>query len=122
MADSFGVKAIGGIPDSQGDPLYTETTLNLNGKTEMTYVAMDGALVMQVVSQGISTKLVVSIAGTEFETPMGADSGGGGIGSGAPGSITPFEYTCDPAYLALAPVLHAELYKGNVWEFQKVKP
>ncbi len=58
VADLFGVKAIGGIPDSQGDPLYTETTLNLNGKTEMTYVAMDGALVMQVVSQGISTKLV----------------------------------------------------------------
>ena len=121
-AASFGVTAIGGIPDIQGDPLYTESTMALNGTTSMNYLALDGELVMEVVDQGIAMKFTVSIMGEEFEMPLG-DATGAGFGAGGPGTFHPFNYVCTPKQnLTLAPLLHPELYKGNVWDFVWVGP
>jgi len=121
-AAAFGVTAIGGIPDSQGDPLYTETTMSLDGTTVMDYMALNGDLVMQVVDQGIAAKFTFSLMGEEFEVPLG-DAAGAGFGTGSPGTLQPFNYVCVANQnLTLAPLIHPELYKGNVWDFVWVGP
>ena len=122
LADSFTTTVIGGMLDSQNQAVETETKLTLDGTTAMSYLALDGILAMQVVKQGISTEVTFTIGDAEFESDMGDIMPGGGFWSGGEGSTTPFAYTCDSAYLTLAPLVHAELYKGNVWDFARQQP
>jgi hypothetical protein len=121
-AASFGVKAISGMPDSQGDPLYTETLMSLDGMTGMSYLAMNGEFVMQVTHPGITTKLTVSIMGQEIDVPVGKALGAA-FGGGEAGEYYPYNYMCKPKQkLTLSPIVHPELYKGNVWDFVWVGP
>ena len=122
VADSFTTTVIGGMLDSQNQAIETETKLTLDGETGMRYLALDGILAMQVVTPGISTDVTFTIGGVELEADMGDIMPGGGFWSGGAGMTTPFNYTCDPSYLTLAPIVHAELYKGNVWDFARQQP
>jgi hypothetical protein len=114
----FSVMTMGGIPSATGDPIYTEITVTFDGITEMTYLAMEGEMVMTVVMAGTEVKSVVNLGGQEFENPAGLDTPM--LGSGAPGSQQHFTYTCSPTELQLVGTDFAYLTGGTPWVFKKV--
>jgi hypothetical protein len=119
QAMPFSVQTIGSMPDAQGNTVFSEITMTFSGGDLMNYLAMDGQLFLETVTPGISMKMLVNLGGQEFEAPF--TSGDVPIfGGGDTGAATQYEYICSANHLTLIPLDHPELYKGFVWDFDKV--
>lgn len=119
QAMPFSVQTIGSMPDAQGNTVSSEITITFSGGDLMNYLAMDGQLFLETVTPGISMKMLVNLGGQEFEAPI--TSGDVPIfGGGSPGAPSEYGYICSADHLTLIPLDHPELYKGYVWEFDKV--
>jgi hypothetical protein len=115
----FTVQTMGGIPDLQGDPIYTEITVQFAGSSQLQYLAMAGEFLMTVVAPGITTTSQVNLGGQVFDGLLeGMDGGFDVLGSGPPGAQYYFTYQCSATELELTSP--DPIYQGQPWVFKKV--
>jgi hypothetical protein len=119
QAMPFTAETVSTMPDAQGNPAPVGVAMTFSGGDTMSYLALDGQLFLETVIQGIDLKMMVSIGGQQMEAPF-TPSETPFFGGGSPGPVADYAYVCSASHLTLIPLFNQDLYKGRVWDFDKV--